>query len=297
MNRQKRQNERRRQSGQRRNTLRVMTVLLVIFFLLAGYARYIEPRALVRKEESYSSAKLTVLHDDIKIAIFADTHFSEYYTPEDFQKAVNRINSEEPDFIFFLGDLIDDYSSYPGDINEVIDALASLKAKRGKFAVFGNHDYGGEMEFDYPDVLEAGGFQLLVNEAAFFDDLGLSILGIDDMLIGYGDPASASVLTEDHYNIIICHEPDVADQLKDYCADLMLAGHTHGRQINCKPLDGYILPPYGKNYIKGSYSLETSDGSGMELYVTGGIGTTKLPLRLASPPEVNIITLEKFTES
>ncbi len=43
-------------------------------------------------------------------------------------------------------------------------ALASLKAKVAKIAVFGNHDYGGEMEFDYPDVMEAGGFQLLVNE-------------------------------------------------------------------------------------------------------------------------------------
>ena len=166
-----------------------------------------------------------------------------------------------------------------------------------KIAVFGNHDYGGEMEFDYPDVMEAGGFQLLVNEKADFDEFNMTILGIDDVVIGYGDPSFAASLTDDRYNIAICHEPDVADELKTYSVDLMLSGHTHGRQINLRLFDDYILPAYGKKYIKGRYTLPASDGSDLSLYVTGGIGMTKLPLRFASPPEVNMIDLNKFPES
>ena len=277
--------------------LKTVLCLLILAVLTAGYARYIEPKMLIEKTETYQSEKLTVLPNGVKIAIFADTHFSEYYTPEDFKKVTEKINRRTPDFIFFLGDLIDDFSTYKGDIREVETALASLKAKVAKIAVFGNHDYGGEMEIDYPDVMEAGGFQLLVNEKADFDEFNMTILGIDDVVIGYGDPSFAASLTDDRYNIAICHEPDVADELKTYSVDLMLSGHTHGRQINLRLFDDYILPAYGKKYIKGRYTLPASDGSDLSLYVTGGIGMTKLPLRFASPPEVNMIDLNKFPES
>ena len=72
--------------------------------------------------------------------------------------------------------------------------------------------------------------------------------------------------------------PDVADQLAPYPSDLVLAGHTHGRQVALKVFDPYILPPYGRNYVKGLYDLP-GDRS---LYVTAGLGTTQLPLRFGS---------------
>ena len=51
----------------------------------------------------------------------------------------------------------------------------------------GIDDYGGKMQFDYPDVMEAGGFQLLINESQTLEAQNITITGIDDMVIGYGE--------------------------------------------------------------------------------------------------------------
>lgn len=279
-------------SSRKKHRMRKALVCIILLFaVLLGYARFIEPYSLTQREVRYNSEDLQELPGEIRIAIFADTHFSEYYTPENFQEVVNKINTQKPDFIFFLGDLVDDYSTYRGDIGKIEEGLASLKAGIGKYAVYGNHDYGGKMEFDYPEVMKAGGFQLLVNESAYIENLNLEIMGIDDMVIGYGDPSAAAELKDERYNIVLCHEPDIADRLRGYAVDLMLSGHTHGRQINLRFFDGYILPTYGKKYIKGQFEFEASGGRMMELYVTGGIGTTKIPMRFASPPEINMIEL------
>lgn len=280
-----------RRPRKKHRILKALICLVLLFAVMAGYARYIEPYSLTKEEVQYISDDLAVLPGGTKIAIFADTHFSEYYTPENFEKVVDRINAEEPDLIFFLGDLIDDYSTYPGDVRKIEKGLRSLHARIGKYAVYGNHDYGGKMEFDYPDVMEAGGFRLLINESVYLEDLNLEIMGIDDMVIGYGDPAAAASLREERYNVVLCHEPDIADYLKDYAVDLMLSGHTHGRQINLWFFDDYILPTYGKKYVKGEFDLPAADDKELRLYVTRGIGTTKIPMRFASPPQINIIEL------
>lgn len=310
--------KRRTRRRKKRRVLRFLLCVIVLVALLAGYARYVEPYVLLQREESYTSAKLVSAvsasagssadskepgdsndsshagnaSGGVKIAIFADTHFSEQYTPENFHRVVEEINEREPDLIFFLGDLVDDFSSYTGDIEEIEAELAALKAKFGKFAVYGNHDYGGEMQFDYPKVMDAGGFRLLVNEAETLEELNLTVMGIDDMVIGYGDPTAAAVLEAERCNIVLCHEPDVADELLGYPVDLMLSGHTHGRQINLWFFDDYILPNYGRKYIKGAYELDGAAGNPLKLYVTGGIGTTKIPMRFASPPEINFIELK-----
>ena len=78
-------------------------------------------------------------------------------------------------------------------------------------------------------------------------------------------------------------------RLAAYDIDMMFAGHTHGRQVDISYFDDHILPAYGKKYIKGLYTFDSHRGT--QLYVTGGLGTTKLPLRLGTPPEVNIINL------
>ncbi|MBR5228228.1 MAG: metallophosphoesterase [Firmicutes bacterium] len=280
----------RNKKRKKRKPLRKLIALLIILALLVtGYARHIEPHLISKEKQSFYTDYI----DDssgIRIALFADTHFSEHYTPEDFAKAVKKINQSDPDVIFFLGDLVDDYENYTGDIDEVIAQLASLEANIGKYAIYGNHDYGGQMQFEYPDIMEAGGFDLLVNEYVPLGDRNIGILGIDDIIIGYGNPDYAAQLRGDMFNIVLCHEPDLVDEMTQYNMDMMFAGHTHGRQINIKCFDDDILPAYGKNYIKGLYTFDTHRGT--QLYVTSGLGTTKLPMRLASPPEIDIIDLK-----
>lgn len=273
--------------------LRLILLISVVFGLLLAYSRYIEPFRLHVEEVVVSSSNLSEEADGLRVIAFSDIHFGDYYTGTDFQKVLSIIEEEKPDVVVFLGDLIDHFDQYTASYGtEAISSLlAQIDAPGGKFAVFGNHDYGGGAELQYEEILSKGGFQVLKNQRIYLDSYNLAMIGIDDLLIGYGDPTIVAQARAEEFNLILAHEPDVADQILDFPADLILAGHTHGRQVNLKYFDRFILPPYGKNYIRGLYSFDNERDT--RLYVTAGIGMTKLPLRFMSPPEVTILTLKK----
>jgi len=273
-----------------KNIFRLLVLLLIAGILLICYARYVEPHMLSVKNVTISSPRISKPAENLKIAVFGDTHFSDYYTTDDFDKVVKAIGKMKPDLVVFSGDLIDHFDLYSKDVAVISEKLSEIEAPYGKFAIFGNHDYGGGAENQYESIMEAGGFTVLKNEYHALSDLGIALIGIDDILIGYGDPAVASWGRPDYFNIVLAHEPDVADEVLDYNVDLMISSHTHGRQINIKFFDKYILPPYGKKYIQGLYHFPNERNT--QLYVNAGIGMTKLPFRFLSPPELTCITLK-----
>ena len=246
-----------------KNLFRIIFLILMIGVAVVCYAKYIEPHLLQEKHVTITSDKLDSRAEHLQIAVFGDTHFGEYYSTDDFDMVLTAIRKMKPDIVFFTGDLIDHYDLYPDDVGKISEKLAQIEAPYGKFAVLGNHDR----------------------------DLGIAIIGIDDVVIGYGDPSIASWGRPDSFNIVLSHAPDVIDQILDYNVDLMISGHTHGRQINIKYFDEYILPAYGRKYIHGLYQFSNERSS--QLYVNAGIGMTKLPFRFLSPPELTRITLEK----
>ncbi len=273
-----------------KNIFRIFVLALIAGVLILCYARYVEPHMLHIKDVTISSSRVPDAAEDFKIAVFGDTHFSDYYTPDDFDKVIGAVEEMKPDLVVFSGDLIDHYDIYSEDVGVISAKFSEIAAPYGKFAIFGNHDYGGGAENEYESIMEAGGFTVLKNEYYAIDQLGIAMIGIDDVIIGYGEPSVASWGRPDYFNIVLAHEPDVIDEVLDYNVDLMIAGHTHGRQINIKFFDKYILPPYGKKYISGLYQLPNVRQS--QLYVNSGIGMTKLPYRFLSPPELTCITLK-----
>lgn len=274
-----------------KNLFRFLILIMILGLAVILYARYIEPYILNEKYYTVKSPFVTEKVENLKIAVFGDTHFSDYYNTENFKKVIDSLKEKKPDIVVFTGDLIDYYNNYAGDIDEISKCLSEIEAPYGKYAVFGNHDYGGGAENKYQSIMESGGFTVLKNQYFAIDELGIAIIGIDDVIIGYGNPIVASFGRPDYFNIILSHAPDVIDEILNYNVDFMLSGHTHGRQINLKYFDDYILPPYGKNYINGMY--EFSNDRDSELYVNPGLGTTKLPVRFLSPPELTYITIER----
>jgi Predicted phosphohydrolases len=270
---------------------RTIFLIIIIAGITLFYARYIEPKMLQEKEVTIHSTYVSENAENLKLVVFADTHFGPYYTTEDFKKVLKSIKELNPDIVFFSGDLIDHYNTYTEDVGVISKMLSSIEAPYGKFAVFGNHDYGGGAENNYESIMEGGGFTVLKNEYYAMDDLKIGIIGIDDVLIGYGNPKISSWGRPDYFNIILCHEPDVIDEVLNYNVDLMISSHTHGRQINIKFFDDYILPRYGQKYIKGLYQFENARKS--QLYVNSGVGMTKLPFRFLSPPELTCITITR----
>lgn len=275
---------------------RFILIFILIMALLSAtgfiYARHIEPHLLKTNVFDYEISKVSNI-DNLKIVFFSDTHFSDYYTLEDFKKVIEKINNESPDFVFFVGDLIDNYYDYEisHSTTDISDALNQISASIGKYAVYGNHDYGGGAENKYIKIMEDGGFKVLVNESDLLEDYNICISGIDDVLIGYGNPDFLQSCTNEQLNIILCHEPDLIDTLLDYNIDFMFSGHTHGGQINLPMKKNEFLPSLGEKYIRGNFDFDNF--SHTKLTVTSGLGTTKLPFRFGAKPEIVVINLLK----
>lgn len=265
----------------------VVAVMILFIGLTVGYARFIEPHRLTVTEIGDTSDSMK---SPLTVTVFADTHFGFEYDMEDFQKAVDVVNENPPDLLLFAGDLIDNLNEYQGSTSEISEKLAQMKANIGKYAVFGNHDYGGGAQYKYEDIMNAGGFQVLVNEIVTFEDSNLRLIGIDDLLIGYGDPSIIDQAGSDMYNLVFCHEPDIVDKIRDSNADYMVAGHTHGGQIRVPFYTQKFLPSYGEKYVKGEYKLSNQNQT--ILYVNSGLGTTKIPARLGAVPELTYITIQ-----
>lgn len=269
---------------------RILFLLIIIASIAIAYARYIEPHMLQTKEITLKYPDAPEQVNDITIALFADTHFGDYYNLDDFSKVQDSLQKMKPDIIVFAGDLIDNYDTYSDNIYILSEKLAEIDAPYGKYAIFGNHDYGGGAENEYMTIMEDGGFTVLKNDCFIIDELEVSIIGIDDVIIGYGDPEITSRCDSDNFNIILSHAPDVIDHVINNDVDLMLSGHTHGRQINIKYFDEYILPSYGRKYVKGLYEFNNIRST--KLYVNSGVGMTKMPFRFLSPPELSYITIK-----
>ncbi len=268
-------------------------VLIIIGALLFGYAYQIEPYRL-RQNEVFLSGDLSKnAGRPFTVALFGDTHFGFHYSLTQFEKAAEKIRLAEPDLIVFTGDLVDDLNTYDGNFSEIEEALAALQAKYGKFAVHGNHDYALSGKPVYTEIMEAGGFTVLSNETVFIPELNTVLYGIDDCLIGHGDPDLLLGTNAQYFNLVLCHEPDFFDTFSSNSISLMLSGHTHGGQVRLPfGLTDRFLPPYGQTYISGLYQE-----AACALYVTNGLGTTKLPLRFGAVPEVAVLRITQDSAS
>ncbi|WP_054740409.1 metallophosphoesterase [Cellulosilyticum ruminicola] len=203
---------------------------------------------------------------------------------------MKKINELKPDLLIFTGDLIDDNKKF-NEKEDAIRILSEIETKYGKFAVAGNHDYGSNGIRRYKEIMKAANFQLLMNEHKVItleNGKKLNIIGIDDAIFGKVDLEKAMLNSgKADYNIVLCHEPDLADEIQKYPADLQLSGHSHGGQVRI-PFKGAILtPPKGKKYVKGLYDLS----SRMKLYVNTGVGTSQQRFRLGTIPELTVINL------
>ncbi|MBE6935162.1 MAG: metallophosphoesterase [Ruminococcaceae bacterium] len=273
------------------NFFRFLTKLLlwcvVLIVLAFVWMRWAEPRLLTVTEAEVRSPVLPGMADGLRVAQITDTHFGFAYDAEDFARVVTKLNALSPHIVVFTGDLFEEYDKYPADDAAIIEALSAITAPHGKYAVLGNHDHGLGAAEDSIRILESGGFTVLSNESVTLSALGITLTGIDDCFFGQGGSFDPAVFSWDGFDLVLCHEPDLFTALAGQGLDLMLSGHTHGGQVRLPILGELILPYLGREYPMGSYSR-----AGADLFVSRGLGTSKLPLRFLCPPEIALITLK-----
>jgi predicted MPP superfamily phosphohydrolase len=197
-------------------------------------------------------------------------------------RMVELVNNENPHYVFVTGDLVNDFSA----IGHAGDILRQIKPAGGIWAVVGNSDRSADAVDALQSELKSAGVRYLINGNAQIDS-GLWLIGVDDPSSYVSDVGAAlQDVPEKASRILLGHSPDIVDQLDGASFDLMLAGHTHGGQVNLPFFDGaWMLNGPSSQYVKGLYDVH-----GTPLYVNRGIGTAKVPIRLGSRPEITHFT-------
>ncbi|WP_077601022.1 metallophosphoesterase [Oceanobacillus sojae] len=266
--------------------------LLTLLGLSGGtyfYAREIEPSLLTITEESINSPQIPAAFNQFKIVQFSDTHLGFHYEIEQLESLVSKINNLKPDIILFTGDLVDDPNNYHWN-DKLIQLLQQLDAPEGKFWIYGNHDHGGYGTDILHETFEAADFTLLQNSSSRIQrkDASFILAGLDDAMLGKPDISRAlEERTDSDFTILLAHEPDLADTVKNYPVDIQLSGHSHGGQVRLPFIGDLYTPAYAEKYVQGKYTISDK----LTLYVNSGIGTTRLPYRFLCRPELHVFTL------
>lgn len=260
-------------------------LLIAAPFLLAGYARYVEPYMLITRTVTIEATKHV---PECTIVFFSDTHFGKDYSEKNIERIVKRINRSEPDLVIFGGDFLDNYARDREELDlEYIGAeLSKIEASYGKFAVWGNHDYGGGAVRVYQELMTDGGFQVLENESCLIEELNMKVFGYDDYLLGRTEESLYQIQSQ-YFNLIAAHEPVVADLIENTGDNLLLTGHTHGGQVGIPAIREKVIPKGSGGYVKGLYTKEEiGTQSSLQMFVSSGIGTTLYPIRFLNVPEI-----------
>jgi predicted MPP superfamily phosphohydrolase len=222
--------------------------------------------------------------DGLRVALITDVHHSALVPAEDVARAVALANSTRPDLIVLGGD----YVTF-GDrafVGPVADLLAPLTAAHGVFAILGNHDDDRDM----PAALARKGFTVLKDQRTRIEVRGerLQIAGVRFWTRRVADIARVLRKATDT-TLLLAHDPRRLREAAALDVPAVLSGHTHGGQV--------VLPGVGpvfKRYFPVLEGIGTQDST--SIFVSRGIGTIYVPVRINCPPEVALVTLRRKSE-
>jgi len=263
--------------------------LLASAAALAAYAAWIEPRRLVVQREELTLPQWPAALDGLRVGILTDIHAGMPHAGLDaVERAAEALAAERPALVCLLGDFIDRRAVFARPVNTeaLISRLAPLTAaRRGAFAVLGNHDWYAGARQIYDALIEAG-VTVLEDSAAPVGD-GLWVAGVGDYRVrGARVDRALMPVPEDAPVILLSHDPDVFPAVPERVS-LTLAGHTHGGQVAIPLVRRPFVPSrHGERYVRGHVVED-----GRHLHVSSGIGTSGLPVRLLRAPEVVSLTL------
>lgn len=260
---------------------------------LAMYTVFIEPARLIVRQVNIPARETASPTSEIKVAVVSDLHVgSPFNGLGRIDAIVDKVSRENPDLILLLGDFL--ISGVKGGTfvgpEPIARKLARLSAPLGVYTVLGNHDWW-EDGVGMTRALETHGITVLENQAVPLEWHGSQfwLVGLSDDTTRNPDVRLAySLVPQDATSIVMTHDPGAYLDFPDaFRPALLLGGHTHGGQIYLPWLFDPLIPGRaGPEWARGLI-----DFNGTPLYVTSGIGTSILPVRLNCPPEIVIITV------
>ena len=222
--------------------------------------------------------------DGLRIALLTDVHHSRMVPADDVAEAVQLTLAQRPDLIVLGGD----YVTF-GDrafVGPVAELLSPLRAPHGVFAILGNHDD----DRDLPAALTKQHIQVLKDARTRLTIKGepLELAGLRFWTRQLSDVARVLRKATDTV-LLLAHDPRRLNQAAELNVPAVLSGHTHGGQV--------VLPGVGAlarqrfPILEGVGRLENTS-----IFVSRGLGTIYVPIRLNCPPEVAMVTLKRRSQ-
>jgi len=218
----------------------------------------------------------------VRLAQISDLHMATF-TPF-FREVAARLHDLRPDVLLFTGDMIERTAGLPA-----LTAFLAECPEVPSFAILGNWERWSGVSLDaLRRIYDRRGTELLVNRSmdVALGGRRLRITGLDDLVGGAPDAAAAlgSCAPADHH-LLLVHCPAARDACllpAGHRVDLVLAGHTHGGQIAPFGL-APVRPPGSGRYVAGWYR-----DAGPPLYVSRGVGTSLVPVRIGATAEIAV---------
>lgn len=266
------------------NKSHIFIYILLIIGLIIIYSRYIATTGIQIKEYSVINNKIPDSFKGFKVVHFSDLKYGSTTDQKYLKKLVNKINELNPDIIIFTGDLIaSNYKLTDNDKKDIIENLNKLDPKIDIYSIRGDNDINKTYNsiITQTKIIEINNLNKLIY---YKGDTPIMLIGLDDSINGNQSFDMAFNYEENnYYKILITHEPDTYEKIKDKNIDLFLAGHSLNGQVRL-PFIGSIYTPTGaKKYYDAKYKIDNT-----EIYISNGLGTSKIPYRLNNRPSINL---------
>ncbi len=285
-------------SPDRRQFLEQAAVMVAaVPFLAAAYGLLYERLDVEVTRPRIALARLPKGFQGFRIVQLSDFHISPFTTADEIRRCVTIAAGLKADLVVLTGDYLTDD---PEAEEEVVQALAGLRAPSGVFGCLGNHEIYTETEDSITRLFAAVGIRILRQERVPIQshDEVLNLIGVDYQqrrfssdhdghLVDRYLEGSEKLVIPDMVNILLSHNPNSFDRAAELGIDLTLAGHSHGGQLALSFINrGLALVRPETPYVSGWYEKTDS-----QLYVNRGIGTTGPPIRLGARPEITVLEL------
>ncbi len=259
--------------------IKIIAILIIIIFILYLYARYINPISFKVIETPIYDTNLNENYNGLKIAHLSDIHYGRTTTEDNLKKIIKEINKLNADIIIFTGDLFDYKKISKEDKDLMIKYLKKINSKLYKFAIIGDYD---ELYLsDYTEILTESNFILLNNTSKlvyYNNSTPINFIGLTNT------ENIEELYNNDYYNITLIHKPDLIKDIKN--TNLAFAGHSLGGQFKIPFIGGIRKIEGAETYIDNYYKINNT-----KLFISNGIGTQDISLRLFNTPSITLYRL------
>ncbi len=265
------------------------TTAALVPFGVAGYGTLLVRSNFGLRETDFRVPNLPPDLEGLRVALLSDIHFGPYLSIPELERVVAMANETKPHLTLVTGDLITHVSD---PLETCLEKLARLRAEAGVFGCLGNHEVYAKCQ----NFTEQRGRSLGIDflrqrrQVIQFGQARLNLVGVDYQRFHRPYLVGARRLVEPGVvNLLMSHNPDVFPVAADLGYDLVVGGHTHGGQVTVEIVEQTLnVGRFFTPFVAGLYRRGASS-----LYVSRGIGTINLPMRLGARPEVSLLRLRR----